>query len=63
MQFLTNINKENINNYLEFECKGNIIDDSLRFDNFYLNKENSSVVEVFYSQLISIFECKCGFKT
>ena len=36
---------------------------SEEYHNYFLNRENSFIVELFYSQQINTFICKCGYNT
>lgn len=33
------------------------------FHNLFLRRENSFIIDIFYTQLIIIFNCKCEFET
>ena len=55
-----NIQKE----YKEFISKSNIKNIiSKDFHNFFINKENSFIIDIFYTQLSNVFTCICGYDT
>ena len=64
--FLNDISKELnqakiSNNYKELKTEGKSKkEQNYEYNNFYLSKENSIVVKVFYSQIMNIFTCECG---
>ena len=56
---------ENKPKYKELDTKGKSkVEQNEEYNKFFLERENSIVVEIFYSQMINIFVCKnCGFKS
>ena len=57
---LNDINKYNTS-YTEFFSNSiSKKEQSSDFNNFFLQKENSFIVNLFYNQIINIFKCKCG---
>ena len=50
--------------YKDFEHLNKIISEIREeYNNFFLTKENSFIIQLFYIQLCNEFECKCGYKT
>ena len=58
-----NIN-QNISAYKELKTEGKSKEEqSKEYHNFYISRENSIIVEIFYNQIINIFTCSCGFES
>ena len=64
--FLDDISKELnqtkiIQKYKELKTEGKSKEEqNYEYNNFYLSRENSIIVKVFYSQIMNIFTCECG---
>lgn len=64
--FLDDISKELnqtkiISQYKELVTEGKTKEQqNYEYNNFYLCRENSIIVKVFYSQIMNIFKCECG---
>jgi len=58
-----NIN-QNISAYKELTTEGKSKEEqSKEYHNFFLSRENSIIVDIFYNQMINIFTCACGFES
>ena len=58
-----NIN-QNISAYKELTTTGKSKEEqNLEYHNFFIGRENSIIIDVFYIQMINIFTCKCGFES
>ena len=58
-----NIN-QNISAYKELTTEGKSKEEqSKEYHNFFIGRENSIIIDIFYSQIINIFTCKCGFES
>ena len=58
------IEKNNNNKYINFEYIGKSkAENSIKFHEFFLKKENSFVVNNFYIQIINNFKCECGYNS
>ena len=58
-----NIN-QNISAYKELKTEGKSKEEqSKEYHNFYISRENSIIVDIFYNQIINIFTCECGFES
>ena len=58
------IENNNNNKYINFEYIGKSkADNSIKFHEFFLKKENSFVVNNFYIQIINNFKCECGYNS
>ena len=58
-----NINK-NISAYKELITEGKTKEEQNKeYHNFFISRENSIIIEIFYIQMINIFKCKCGFES
>ena len=66
---LDDISKEiNINNnisaYKELTTEGKSkIEQNKEYHNFFLSRENSIIIDIFYIQMINIFTCQCGYES
>ena len=55
---------QNISAYKELTTKGKSKEEqSKEYHNFFLSRENSIIVDIFYNQMINIFTCACGFES
>jgi ubiquitin C-terminal hydrolase len=67
--FLDDISKEininqNISAYKELTTEGKSKEEQNKeYHNFFLGRENSVIIDIFYIQTINIFTCKCGFES
>ena len=67
--FLDDISKENNKNqnisvYKELETKGKSKNvQNKEYHDFFVSRENSIIIDIFYIQIINIFTCKCGMET
>jgi ubiquitin C-terminal hydrolase len=58
-----NIN-QNISAYKELITEGKSKQEQNKeYHNFFLGRENSVIIDIFYIQTINIFTCKCGFES
>ena len=58
-----NIN-QNISAYKELTTEGKSKEEQNKeYHNFFLSRENSIIVDIFYNQMINIFTCACGFES
>ena len=58
-----NIN-QNISAYKELTTEGKSKEEqSKEYHNFFIGRENSIIIDIFYIQIINIFTCKCGFES
>ena len=58
-----NIN-QNISAYKELTTEGKSKEEQNKeYHNFFLSRENSIIVDIFYNQIINIFTCACGFES
>ena len=58
-----NIN-QNISAYKELTTEGKSKEEqSKEYHNFFIERENSIIIDIFYIQIINIFTCKCGFES
>ena len=58
-----NIN-QNISAYKELTTEGKSKEEqSKEYHNFFLSRENSIIVDIFYNQMMNIFTCACGFES
>ena len=58
-----NIN-QNISVYKELTTEGKSKEEqSKEYHNFFIGRENSIIIDIFYIQIINIFTCKCGFES
>ena len=58
-----NIN-QNISAYKELTAEGKSkLEQNKEYHNFFLSRENSIIVDIFYNQIINIFTCACGFES
>ena len=58
-----NIN-QNISAYKELKTEGKTKEEQSKdYHNFYISRENSIIVDIFYNQIINIFTCACGFES
>ena len=58
-----NIN-QNISAYKELTTEGKSKEEqSKEYHNFFIGRENSIIIDIFFSQIINIFTCKCGFES
>ena len=66
---LDDISKElNINNsipeYKELSTENKTkIQQNDEYNNFYLSRENSIIINIFYNQIINVFTCECGYES
>ena len=65
--FLDDISRDtnkSTSNYKELELtEENKYELSFKFHNYYLSRENSIITDIYYTQMINIFTCKCGKET
>jgi len=55
---------QNISAYKELTTEGKSKEEQNReYHNFFLGRENSIIVDIFYNQIINIFTCTCGFES
>ena len=58
-----NVN-QNISAYKELTTQGKSKEEqSKEYHNFFISRENSIIVDIFYNQIINIFTCSCGFES
>ena len=58
-----NINK-NISAYKELTTKGKTKEEQNKeYHEFFISRENSIIIDLFYTQIINIFKCDCGFES
>ena len=58
-----NIN-QNISAYKELTTEGKSKEEqSKEYHDFFLSRENSIIVDIFYNQMMNIFTCACGFES
>ena len=58
-----NINK-NISAYKELTTKGKTKQEQNKeYHEFFISRENSIIINLFYTQIINIFKCNCGFES
>ena len=58
-----NINK-NISAYKELTTKGKTKEEQNKeYHEFFISRENSIIIDLFYIQTINIFKCNCGFES
>ena len=56
-----NINK---NIYKELTTEGKSkVEQNKEYHNFFIGRENSIIIDIFYIQIINIFTCKCGYES
>ena len=55
---------QNISAYKELSTKDKSKEEqNLEYHNFFLSREKSIIIDLFYIQMINIFTCKCGFES
>ena len=53
-----------ISKYKELTTEGKSKEEQNKeYHNFFLSRENSIIVDIFYNQMINIFTCACGFES
>ena len=58
-----NIN-QNISAYKELTTEGKSKDEQNKeYHNFFISRENSLIIDIFYNQIINIFTCSCKFES
>ena len=58
-----NINK-NISAYKELVTEGKTKEEQNKeYHEFFIGRENSIIIDLFYTQIINIFKCECGFES
>jgi len=58
-----NIN-QNISSYKELTTEGKSKEEQNKeYHNFFIGRENSIIIDIFYIQIINVFTCKCGFES
>ena len=58
-----NINK-NISAYKELITEGKTKEEQNKeYHEFFISRENSIIIDLFYIQIINIFKCICGFES
>jgi len=58
-----NIN-QNISSYKELATEGKSKEEQNKeYHNFFIGRENSIIIDIFYIQIINVFTCKCGFES
>ena len=58
-----NVN-QNISAYKVLTTQGKSKEEqSKEYHNFFISRENSIIVDIFYNQIINIFTCSCGFES
>ena len=64
---LDDISKEinvNKNIYKELTTEGKSkMQQNIEYHNFFIGRENSFIIDIFYIQIINIFTCKCGYES
>ena len=59
-----NNKNQNISVYKELETKGKSKNvQNKEYHDFFVSRENSIIIDIFYIQIINIFTCKCGMET